>query len=68
MQKKLLANVKTQIEQVKSNIEMKRDEMGTELADHLTPEEKDLLSQLNPEITELKERLVTSRRTRVEVG
>nr|KAJ0224058.1 hypothetical protein LSAT_V11C200060350 [Lactuca sativa] len=67
LEKKLLANVKTQIEQVKSNIEMKRDEMGTELADHLTPEEKDLLSQLNPEITELKERLVTSRRTRVEI-
>ncbi|KAL7611996.1 hypothetical protein Lser_V15G05589 [Lactuca serriola] len=65
--KKLLANVKTQIEHVKSNIAMKRDEMGTELADHLTPEEKDLLSQLNPEIAELKERLVTSRRTRVEI-
>lgn len=65
--RKLLANVETQIEQVKNNIEMKRDEMRTELVDHLTPEEKSLLSRLNPEIAELKERLVASRATRVEI-
>ncbi|KAI3723901.1 hypothetical protein L2E82_35663 [Cichorium intybus] len=64
--KKLLANVKTQIEQVKNNIALKRDEMGTELVDHLTPEEKGLLSHLNPEIAELKEKLVASRATRLE--
>ncbi|XP_023728223.1 structural maintenance of chromosomes protein 3 isoform X1 [Lactuca sativa] len=65
--RKLLANVETQIEQVKNNIEMKRDEMRTELVDHLSPEEKTLLSRLNPEIAELKERLVASRATRVEI-
>ncbi|XP_076907497.1 structural maintenance of chromosomes protein 3-like [Bidens hawaiensis] len=37
---KLLANVQTQFEQIKANIAMKRDEMGTELVDHLTPEER----------------------------
>lgn len=65
--RKLLANVETQIEQVKNNIDMKRDEMRTELVDHLSPEEKSLLSRLNPEIAELKERLVASRATRVEI-
>ncbi|CAH1435900.1 unnamed protein product [Lactuca virosa] len=65
--RKLLANVETQIEQVKNNIDMKRDEMRTELVDHLSPEEKTLLSRLNPEIAELKERLVASRATRVEI-
>ncbi|KAL4578673.1 hypothetical protein LXL04_014802 [Taraxacum kok-saghyz] len=65
--RKLLANVETQIEQVKNNIEMKRDEMRTELVDHLSPEEKSLLSRLNPEIAQLKEQLVASRATRVEI-
>lgn len=64
---KLLANVRTQIGQLKSNISMKQDEMGTELVDHLTPEEKDLLSRLNPEITELKETLIACRANRIEV-
>ncbi|KAK9078740.1 hypothetical protein SSX86_002798 [Deinandra increscens subsp. villosa] len=63
---KLLANVQTQIEQVKANIAMKRDEMGTDLVDHLTPEERDLLSRLNPEIADLKEKLVACRANRVE--
>ncbi|KVI08018.1 RecF/RecN/SMC [Cynara cardunculus var. scolymus] len=63
---KLLANVQTQIEQVKANIAMKRDEMGTELVDHLSPEEKDLLSRLNPEIADLKEKLIACRANRVE--
>jgi structural maintenance of chromosome 3 (chondroitin sulfate proteoglycan 6) len=63
---KLLANVRTQIGQLKSNISMKQDEMGTELVDHLTPEEKDLLSRLNPEITELKETLIACRANRIE--
>ncbi|KAA8543963.1 hypothetical protein F0562_021860 [Nyssa sinensis] len=63
---KLLANVLTQIEQLKANMTMKRDEMGTELVDHLTPEEKDSLSRLNPEITDLKEKLITCRTNRME--
>lgn len=63
---KLLANVQTQIDQVKANIAMKRDEMGTELVDHLSPEEKDLLSRLNPEIADLKEKLIACRANRVE--
>ncbi|XP_052205645.1 structural maintenance of chromosomes protein 3 isoform X2 [Diospyros lotus] len=63
---KLLANVETQIGQLKANIAMKQDEMGTELVDHLTSEEKDLLSRLNPEITELKEKLIACRANRIE--
>lgn len=46
---------------------MKRAEMGTELIDHLTPEEKHLLSRLNPEITELKENLIRCKTDRIEV-
>ncbi|KAF5937576.1 hypothetical protein HYC85_025082 [Camellia sinensis] len=64
---KLLANVRTQIAQLKANISMKQDEMGTDLVDHLTPEEKDLLSRLNPEITELKETLIACRTNRREL-
>ena len=41
--------------------------MGTELVDHLTPEEKDFLSRLNPEITELKEKLVLWRTNHIVV-
>ncbi|XP_059659711.1 structural maintenance of chromosomes protein 3 [Cornus florida] len=63
---KLLANVLTQIDQLRANMNMKRDEMGTELVDHLTPEEKELLSRLNPEITDLKEMLITCRTNRIE--
>ncbi|KAL6976515.1 Structural maintenance of chromosomes protein 3 [Sarracenia purpurea var. burkii] len=63
---KLLANVRTQIGQLKANISVKQDEMGTELVDHLTSEEKDLLSRLNPEITELKEKLIACRANRIE--
>ena len=47
---------------------MKQDEMGTELVDHLTPEEKDSLSRLNPEITALKEKLNACRSNRLEVS
>jgi structural maintenance of chromosome 3 (chondroitin sulfate proteoglycan 6) len=46
---------------------MKQAEMGTELIDHLTPEEKYELSQLNPEIKDLKEKLITCRTDRIEV-
>lgn len=46
---------------------MKKAEMGTELIDHLTPEEKKLLSDLNPEIKDLKEKLVACKTDRIEV-
>ncbi|CAA0841357.1 Structural maintenance of chromosomes protein 3 [Striga hermonthica] len=63
---KLLSSVLTQIDQNKANISMKQAEMGTELVDHLTPEEKESLSRLNPEITSLKEQLITCRSNRME--
>lgn len=46
---------------------IKEAEMGTELIDHLTPEEKILLSKLNPEIADLKERLIACKTDRIEV-
>lgn len=46
---------------------MKQAEMGTELIDQLTLEEKNLLSRLNPEITELKEKLIACKTSRIEV-
>lgn len=63
----MLVNILAQIDQLKASIAMKMDEMGTELVDHLTPEEKDSLSRLNPEITDLKERLISCRTNRIEV-
>lgn len=59
--------MRTQIDQLRASVAMKEAEMGTELIDHLTPEEKDLLSRLNPEITDLKEQLITCRTNRIEV-
>lgn len=47
---------------------MKQAEMGTELVDHLTPEERVLLSRLNPEIAKLKEKLITRKTNRMEVS
>jgi structural maintenance of chromosome 3 (chondroitin sulfate proteoglycan 6) len=47
---------------------MKQAEMGTELIDHLTPEEKVLLSRLNPEIENLKKKLIKCRTDRMEVS
>ena len=64
----MLANVRTQIEQLNGNISLKRAEMGTDLVDHLTPEERNLLSRLNPEIKEMKENLMECRTKLVEVG
>lgn len=67
-QGKSLADVRTQIDQLKGSMAMKQAEMGTELIDHLSPEEKDLLSRLNPEIADLKEKLIACRTDRIEVG
>lgn len=63
---KLLGNILSQIDQLRANIAMKQDEMGTDLVDHLTPEERDSLSRLNPEITTLKEQLIACRANRIE--
>ncbi|TYH69930.1 hypothetical protein ES332_D05G084900v1 [Gossypium tomentosum] len=64
--RKSLADVQMQIDQLRASMAMKRAEMGTDLIDHLTPEEKDLLSRLNPEITDLKEQLINCRSDRIE--
>lgn len=64
---KLLGNAHTQIDQIRAGIAMKKAEMGTDLVDQLTAEEKDLLSRLNPEITELKEKLLSSTTSRIEI-
>lgn len=63
---KLLGNILSQIDQLRANIATKQDEMGTDLVDHLTPEERDSLSRLNPEITDLKEKLIACRANRIE--
>ncbi|KAJ1255362.1 hypothetical protein BS78_K254900 [Paspalum vaginatum] len=62
-----LDNIRNQIEQIQSSIAMKNYEMGTELIDQLTSEERDLLSRLNPEITELKERLRLCKNSHIEI-
>lgn len=68
MQEKSLGDIRTQIDQLRSNMVMKEAEMGTELVDHLTPEEREQLSRLNPEIKELKEKLIAYKADRIEVG
>lgn len=68
LQEKLLANAHNQIDQIRAGIAMKQAEMGTDLIDQLTSEEKDLLSRLNPEITELKEKLLACKTSRMDVS
>ncbi|KAK7276549.1 hypothetical protein RIF29_17691 [Crotalaria pallida] len=63
---KSLVDVQNQIDQLKASMAMKEAEMGTELIDHLTPEEKKLLTDLNPQIKDLKEKLVACKADRVE--
>jgi len=41
--------------------------MGTDLIEHLTPEEKKLISEFNPEIKDFKEKLVSCKNDRIEV-
>ncbi|KAL4188470.1 hypothetical protein AMTRI_Chr08g160350 [Amborella trichopoda] len=65
--KKLLGNVGNQIHQIRVGITMKQDEMGTDLIDQLTPKEREMLSRLNPEITESKEDLIACKRKRIEI-
>lgn len=64
---KLLASAHNQIEHIQAGIAMKKTEMGTDLINQLTPQERELLETLNPEITELKERLMACKTSRVEV-
>ncbi|KAJ3670868.1 hypothetical protein LUZ60_008294 [Juncus effusus] len=64
---KTLTNIRNQIEQIRAGISMKQAEMGTDLIDQLTPEEKHLLSRLNPEITELKEMLLQCKTRRIDI-
>ncbi|KAL1827786.1 hypothetical protein DCAR_0206984 [Daucus carota subsp. sativus] len=63
----VLAGALNQIDQLRARIAEKKDEMGTELVDHLMLEEKDSLSRLNSELTLLKERLISCRTNRIEV-
>lgn len=63
----MLASILSQIDQNRANIATKEAEMGTELVDHLTKEEKESLSRLNPEITDMKKQLITCRTNRMEV-
>ncbi|XP_013744005.1 structural maintenance of chromosomes protein 3 [Brassica napus] len=63
---KSLDDIRTQIEQLRSSMAMKEAEMGTELVDHLTPEEREQLSRLNPEIKDLKEKLIAYKTDRIE--
>ncbi|CAH8341807.1 unnamed protein product [Eruca vesicaria subsp. sativa] len=63
---KSLDDIRTQIDQLRSSMAMKEAEMGTELVDHLTPEEREQLSRLNPEIKDLKEKLIAYKTDRIE--
>ncbi|KAK4786498.1 hypothetical protein SAY86_003187 [Trapa natans] len=63
---KLLADIRSQIDQLETSIKMKRAEMDTDLIDHLTPKEKKLLTRLNPEITDLKEKLIACKADRMD--
>lgn len=65
--RKVFERVLSEIDRLKASMATKKDEMGTELVDHLSPEEKDSLSRLNPEITDLKERLISCRTNRIEI-
>ncbi|CAN6456210.1 unnamed protein product [Victoria cruziana] len=65
--RKLLGTCESHITQLRAGMSIKVAEMKTDLVDQLTPEERDDLSRLNPEITELKEQLVACKTTRIEV-
>uniref|UniRef100_A0A0D3F0B6 SMC hinge domain-containing protein n=1 Tax=Oryza barthii TaxID=65489 RepID=A0A0D3F0B6_9ORYZ len=65
---KSLDNIQNQIVQIQSGIAMKYNEMGTEIIDQLTSEERDLLMQLNTELTELKEKFIETRKEELEAN
>lgn len=64
--KLLLMNAYSQIEQLESTLALKEAEMGTDLIDELTSEEKAMLSALNSEITQLKDKLIKCKTARME--
>ncbi|TVU26595.1 hypothetical protein EJB05_29149, partial [Eragrostis curvula] len=64
--KKSLGSIHDEIEKIESSIAMKKDEMGMELIDELTIEERDLLSQLNPKITKLNENFLLCKDSRIK--
>ena len=68
LQEKSLGDVRIQMEQLRSSMAMKEAEMATELVDHLTPEETEELSRLNPEIEDLKDKLIAFKTDRIEVS
>ncbi|KAJ4843307.1 hypothetical protein Tsubulata_030215, partial [Turnera subulata] len=63
---KWVADVRNQIDQVRASVATKEAEMDMELIDHLTPEEKGILSQFNPEIQRDKEDLIKVRAEHLE--
>ncbi|XP_009133908.1 structural maintenance of chromosomes protein 3 isoform X2 [Brassica rapa] len=63
---KSLGDVRIQMEQLRSSMAMKEAEMATELVDHLTPEETEELSRLNPEIEDVKDKLIAFKTDRIE--
>uniref|UniRef100_A0A0E0JV70 SMC hinge domain-containing protein n=2 Tax=Oryza punctata TaxID=4537 RepID=A0A0E0JV70_ORYPU len=65
---KSLDNIQNQIVQIQSGIAMKYNEMGTEIIDQLTSEERELLLQLNTEFTELKEKFIETRKEELEAN
>ncbi|TVU26561.1 hypothetical protein EJB05_29114 [Eragrostis curvula] len=65
--KKSLGSIHDEIEKIESSITMKKDEMGTELIDELTIEERDHLSQLNPEIIKLSENFLLCKESRIKL-
>ncbi|OAE21948.1 hypothetical protein AXG93_242s1310 [Marchantia polymorpha subsp. ruderalis] len=62
----LLGRAHSQIENLKNGIAMRYGEMGTDLIDQLTDEERRQLHCLNPEITQLKEELINFKTARME--
>lgn len=68
MQERSLGRIRIQIDQLRSSIDLKEAEMGTELVDHLTPEEKEQFQRLNTEMRDLKEKLYVYETDRIEVS
>ncbi|ESQ50590.1 hypothetical protein EUTSA_v10023124mg [Eutrema salsugineum] len=63
---KSLGDIKTQVDQLRSSVAMKKAEMGKELVDHVTPEEREQLSRLNPKIKDLQVKLIAYKTDRIE--
>lgn len=64
---KFLANSRNRTDQIRAGIATKEAELGTDLIDQLTPQEKVTLLSLNPEIMELKEKLLACKTNGIEI-